>query len=479
MSRRRIIFLAVTVLLAAAGLTLVVLPTVRADHGLSLRCVVIGAPLLILSAAGFGYGLGRRTRQGLLDLAQQLRDIVAGRAEPRLGEGGSDEIGQVQQAVKEVLEFSRRDLDARTLALREEQIRVRVLQADKQHMEAVLNSIADAVLVTNAYGDVTLVNGAAEKALDFHFDRTQRKGLAEVCHDATLLAAHEQLRKSEHHVPRKFAEIVHGDNGDLRIYKATINAVRSAGTDHEELSGVVTVLHDVTREREAARMKNDFVSKVTHELRTPLSSIRAYVEMLVDGEAQDAETRDEFYKIIDSESDRLSRMIENILNISRIEAGVVKVQKQDVALTPIIKEVVECLRPQAAEKDQQLEAELSPVFYQVHADRDMLYQAVLNVASNAIKYTPDGGSIRVSSAIEGGMAVVRVTDTGLGIPKEDLPKLFEKFYRVGANKKAAKGTGLGLALVKEIIETLHQGQVAVESEVGKGTTFELRLPIAE
>jgi len=122
---------------------------------------------------------------------------------------------------------------------------------------------------------------------------------------------------------------------------------------------------------------------------------------------------------------------------------------------------------------------LSPVFYQVNADRDMLYQAVLNVAGNAIKYTPVGGSIRVSSAIEGGMAVVRVADNGLGIPKEDLPKLFEKFHRVDANKKAAKGTGLGLALVKEIIETLHHGQVTVESEVGKGTTFELRLPIAE
>jgi two-component system phosphate regulon sensor histidine kinase PhoR len=141
--------------------------------------------------------------------------------------------------------------------------------------------------------------------------------------------------------------------------------------------------------------------------------------------------------------------------------------------------VVEVLRPQAGEKEQLLEAELSPVFYQVHADRDMLYQAVLNVVSNAIKYTPAGGRIRVSSETTGGMAVIRVADSGMGIPAEDLPRLFEKFYRVGANKKAAKGTGLGLALVKEIIETLHHGQVNVESQVGKGTTFELKLPIAE
>ncbi|HOI55562.1 MAG TPA: ATP-binding protein, partial [Phycisphaerae bacterium] len=245
------------------------------------------------------------------------------------------------------------------------------------------------------------------------------------------------------------------------------------------LSGMVVVLHDVTREREMARMKNDFVSKVTHELRTPLSSIRAYVEMLVEGEAEEPETRNEFYKIIDSESDRLSRMIDNILNISRIEAGVTKVQKENLALTGLLKNVVEVLTPQAGEKHQVLEAELSPVFYQVFGDRDMLYQAILNVVSNAIKYTPEGGSIRLSSDLVGGMAVVKVADTGLGIPKDDLPRLFQKFYRVGVNKGAAKGTGLGLALVKEIVETLHHGKVSVESEVGKGTTFVLQLPVAE
>ena len=464
--------------LGGLGLALTLLPTVRADRGLSLYGAV-GAPLLLITAAACGCILGRRTRRSVLDLARQLNELTTSGTVRQVSASGRGEMEKLGQALNGVLRAAGERLEAQTLALREEQIRTRILQADKQHMEAVLNSIADAVLVTNAFGDIALANGAAEAALNFRFQKGERRPLADVLAEPALLAALEQLQRSEHRVPRKVVEFVHQAGEEPRTYKATITAVRSKAGEKEELSGLVTVLHDVTREREMAKMKNDFVSKVAHELRTPLSSIRAYVEMLVDEEAQDSQTRQEFYKIIDSESERLSRMIENMLNISRIEAGVIKVQKQDMALTGVLKEVVDCLQPQAAEKDLLLEAELSPVFYQVHADRDMLYQAILNVVSNSVKYTPQGGQIKVTSALESGLAAVRVSDTGLGIPAEDLPHLFEKFYRAGANKKAAKGTGLGLALVKEIIETLHHGQVTVESTVGQGTTFTIKLPVAE
>ncbi len=459
------------------GLALVLTPNLRADHGLSLY-VVIGASLLAVSAGGLSFVITRQ-KCGVGWFVERIQEMSSGDRIHELNSSTGGEVGRLQEALNDLLRRARERVESQTLTLREEQIRTRLLQADKQHMQAVLNSIAEAVLVTNSFGDITLANGAAEQALGFTFNAVDRKPLVEVLDDEGLLAAIDQLRRSESRVPRKVVEFERGGNGESRTYKATVNAVRNQAGDDRELSGMVTVLHDVTREREVARMKNDFVSKVTHELRTPLSSIRAYVEMLVDGEAQDAETQNEFYKIIDSESDRLSRMIENILNISRIEAGVTKVQKQDLAVTGLLKKVVDCLKPQAVEKEQVLEAELSPVFYQVHADRDMLYQAILNVVSNAIKYTPAGGTILVASEMKDGLAVIKVSDTGMGIPEGDLPRLFEKFYRVGANKKAAKGTGLGLALVKEIIETLHHGKVIVESEVGKGTIFTLQLPVAE
>ncbi|MBN2584343.1 MAG: hypothetical protein JXL80_14880 [Planctomycetes bacterium] len=479
MKPRQLVILIVLAVLELGALALTLLPNLRADHGLSLY-VVIGAPLLILCSAALAHVLPRWLSSNAPDrLAERLEEMARSGQVDDLGELPVKSEAHLPAAVRMLLTSVRERLEAQQLTLREEQIRTRILQADKKHMQAVLNSISDAVLVTNAFGDITLANGAAEDVLKFGFDPEQRVPVGEMIDDEGLSQAMDQLRKSEHHVPRKVIEMQRGSNGDLRTYKTTVSAVRSDQTEGGELSGMVLVLHDVTREREMARMKNDFVSKVTHELRTPLSSIRAYVEMLVEGEAEEPETRSEFYKIIDSESDRLSRMIDNILNISRIEAGVTKVQKEDLALTGLLKNVVDVLKPQAGGKNQSLEAELSPVFYQVYGDRDMLYQAILNVVSNAIKYTPEGGSIRLSSDLVEGMAVVKVADTGLGIPKDDLPRLFEKFYRVGANKGAAKGTGLGLALVKEIVETLHHGKVAVESEVGKGTTFILQLPVAE
>jgi two-component system phosphate regulon sensor histidine kinase PhoR len=201
--------------------------------------------------------------------------------------------------------------------------------------------------------------------------------------------------------------------------------------------------------------------------------------MLTDGEAQDEKTKREFYEIISAETDRLHRLIENILNISRIESGVVKVVKEPISLTAVVKQAIDVASPQAKAKSHKLAEQLAPVYYQVEADRDMIYQAVLNLLSNAIKYTPDGGTITVRVSVDErrSVAVCDVSDTGAGIPPEDLPRIFDKFYRVPANSKLAKGTGLGLTLVKHIIETVHDGKMSVTSEIGKGSTFSFELPV--
>jgi two-component system phosphate regulon sensor histidine kinase PhoR len=222
------------------------------------------------------------------------------------------------------------------------------------------------------------------------------------------------------------------------------------------------------------------VSNVSHELRTPLASIRAYVEMLLDGEADDEKTAHEFHEIIQSEAHRLSRLIDNILSISRIESGVVPVNKQPQSLTVILKEAIEVITPQAKTKRIEIDERLTPIFYQTPADKDMLYQAVLNLLSNAVKYTPEGGTVTVETLVNEaeGKVITRVKDTGVGIPPKDLARLGDKFYRSEANKHMAKGTGLGLALVKHIIETVHKGRFFVESEVGKGSCFGFELELA-
>jgi two-component system phosphate regulon sensor histidine kinase PhoR len=263
-----------------------------------------------------------------------------------------------------------------------------------------------------------------------------------------------------------------------RTFKITLSCV----TDQREMpAGVVAVLHDMTREKEVAEMKNDFVSNVSHELRTPLASIKAYVEMLIDGEATDEKTKTEFYEVIQGEANRLSRLIDNILNISRIESGLVKINKQPQSLTVIMTEAIEVIAPQAALKKIVVDEQLTAVFYQTDGDRDMLYQAILNLLSNAVKYTPEGGTITVETAVDESKkkAIVRISDTGVGIPAKDLPFVFDKFYRAEVNNRMAKGTGLGLSLVRHIIETVHQGRIFVESHVGKGSCFGFELDLCE
>jgi two-component system phosphate regulon sensor histidine kinase PhoR len=169
------------------------------------------------------------------------------------------------------------------------------------------------------------------------------------------------------------------------------------------------------------------------------------------------------------------------LNISRIESGLVQINKQPQSLTIILKEAMEVIAPQARLKQITLVEQLTPVFYQTSADRDMLYQAVLNLLSNAVKYTPERGTITVQTAVDEAKrkVIARISDTGVGIPPKDLPFVFDKFYRAEANNHMAKGTGLGLSLVKHIIETVHRGRIFVESHVGKGSCFGFQLDLCD
>jgi len=252
----------------------------------------------------------------------------------------------------------------------------------------------------------------------------------------------------------------------------------------KEICGVVAVLHDVTREKEISRMKDDFVSHVSHELKTPLASITAYSEMLLDGEADNEQTRKEFYSIIQNQAKRLNRMIEDILNTARIESGLIKIEKKPVSLTVLIEEQMSMIKSFAEEKNIAVSwghnGQKPIVFDQVYVDKDMISQVIVNLMSNAVKYTPSGGSVKIDNDVDevAGLAKVSVTDTGVGISEDELKYVFEKFYRVRANNNQAKGSGLGLSLVKQIIEKIHNGRVFAQSKVGAGSTFGFELPLA-
>ena len=457
--------------------------------------LVTSAGLLAASAASAFVGmlLQRRGRQVT---AQKLRSMVA---EGRLSalETGAAPAGirpgadALARSVDDLVRFADKAVAEAALRVKELEIQLRIATAERQHAEAIIYSISDAVLVTDTFDELVLANESAARTFAFELDRSHRRRVDQVLNDPKFVSLIQEMRQGDGRGGRRVVEHRLVTPSGPRTFKITLApvsgnepAVRSADATPEEAArnaGVVAVLHDVTHEKEVSEMKNDFVSNVSHELRTPLASIKAYVELLIDGEADDEKTKREFYEVIQNEANRLGRLIDNILNISRIESGLVKVDRKPQSLTVVVKDAVEVIAPQAAQKDIKLVERLTPVFYQTLADRDMLYQAVLNVLSNAVKYTPAGGEIRVETTVDEARrkVITRVSDTGVGIPPQDLPFVFDKFYRAEANSRVAQGTGLGLSLVKHIVEGVHHGRMFAESQVGKGSTFGFELDLCE
>jgi two-component system phosphate regulon sensor histidine kinase PhoR len=390
----------------------------------------------------------------------------------------SHEIRPLISAVNEMVEAAEHCMSDAVLKMKELEIQLKVATSERQHAQAIIYSISDAVLVTDTFDELVLANEAAARTFQFDLDRARRARIDQVLQDEKLVELVRDMRQSNSKSGRRIVEHKIKGRGEEKIFKVTLSAVAD---NSDAPAGVVAVLHDMTREKEVAEMKNDFVSSVSHELRTPLASIKAYVEMLIDGEADDEKTTREFYEVIQNEANRLSRLIDNILNISRIESGLVQINKQPQSLMVILKEALEVIAPQAKMKQISLNEQLTPAFYQTSADKDMLYQAVLNLLSNAVKYTPERGTITVQTTVDEAKrkVITRISDTGVGIPPKDLPFVFDKFYRAEANNHMAKGTGLGLSLVKHIIETVHRGRIFVESHVGKGSCFGFELDLCD
>ena len=229
--------------------------------------------------------------------------------------------------------------------------------------------------------------------------------------------------------------------------------------DSETSGGAVVVLRNIADQKAVQKRNAEFVSAVSHEMKTPLAGIKAYVELLADGDAEDEATREEFLSVIDGQADRLQRLVDNLLNLARIEAGVVKVSKEPRSLNAILEEALNVMQPAADSKGIRLTNDLSPLYLPVLADRDMLLQAAINLLSNAIKYTPDDGQVTLRSRMEEAQVRFEVQDTGVGLSADDCERVFEKFYRVEKNKSMASGTGLGLPLAKHIIEDVHGGRL--------------------
>ncbi|MBL8050740.1 MAG: GAF domain-containing protein, partial [Anaerolineales bacterium] len=342
------------------------------------------------------------------------------------------------------------------------------VEASRRQLEAILNSTPDPVLVTDHRNRLLLANFAAAAALGPNMDDDTRSRMAtEKVIKLKPLLNLLQSTTSE----KQSAEIILADK---RTYLATASPVMVEGRQ----IGRVCIMRDVTHFKELDTMKSEFVATVSHDLRSPLTLMRGYATML-DSAGELNEQQHGYVKKIITGVENMSRLVNNLLDLGRIEIGV-GLQVENVTVLDVIERVTSALHLQALQKNISLQLELSKDMPNaIEADQALLHQAVYNLVENGIKYTPEHGSVIIRTISEPNALVFAVQDSGIGIPADDLPRLFEKFYR-GKQREARSqpGSGLGLAIVHSIAES-HRGKVWVESEVGKGSTFYLQIPLVQ
>ncbi|MCS7191563.1 MAG: ATP-binding protein [Armatimonadetes bacterium] len=347
------------------------------------------------------------------------------------------------------------------------------LRERTEQLERAFESVTAGVILVNNNGKISLINRTAFQAFCGGVDGNLiGKPFNEVVrHDKVRSILLNALSdKSE------LTDEVEIHEPEERIYRVETSIVRD---EHGNPTGIIALFSDITEIRRVERMKTEFVSTVSHELRTPLTSIKGFVATLLEDREGyfDAETRYEFYQIIDQETDRLKRLIEDLLNLSRIERGVaLQPHWQKVELAKLVDRVLAIQRSYTDK--HQLISDIPKPLPPIVADEDKIDGILTNLVNNAIKYSPNGGEVRVRAIRENNTILISVKDQGIGIPKDKLSKIFEKFERIDTKEtRAAGGTGIGLYLVKHLVE-LHEGQIWAESEgLGKGSTFFVRLPI--
>lgn len=341
---------------------------------------------------------------------------------------------------------------------------------EKDQMETILASMVEGVLAFDVSGRLLMMNKTAEEMIGVNFREVENRFFLEIFRNYQLS---DLLQKCLSDGSRQVIE-VKISNTDPEYYRIYITPIVSKD---DVSKGVIVVLRNVTEVRLLEQVRSDFVANVSHELRTPLTSIKGYVETLLDGEIENIENAQRFLSVINNETDRLNRLINDLLYLSMVETGRVELAKKWIDAREFIDRVTELLQPVAAQKSITIESEISADARQIYGSPDMLEQVMINVVENAVKYSYEGGTVRiVVEPCEQGRCI-KVIDRGIGIPSEYLARIFERFYRVdkGRTRKAG-GTGLGLSIVKHIIER-HRGHVHVESEEDKGTTFTIILPV--
>jgi two-component system phosphate regulon sensor histidine kinase PhoR len=345
---------------------------------------------------------------------------------------------------------------------------IRTLTEERNLSSAILGSMVEGVAVVNGTERLVFANRGFAEILGLDVPPTSGSALVEVVRQTELIEAVRRVLSGE---PRVESEIVTGTLRQ-RFFAATVAAVRA-----QEATGAVVVLHDITELRKLERVRRDFVANVSHELRTPLTAIQGFAETLLGGAIDDPQNRGRFLEIILEHSRRLARLTEDLLMLSKMDAERLELEFSRIGVAQFIESCVETVQHRASERDLRISVNMPQRLPDIAGDRRRLAEVLQNLLDNALQYTLSGGLIMVSAEAGEDEVVFTVSDTGIGIPRADQPRIFERFYRVDvARSREVGGTGLGLSIAKHLVDA-HGGRIWVESEVGRGSQFHFSAPI--
>ncbi|MBI4334649.1 MAG: HAMP domain-containing protein [Chloroflexi bacterium] len=437
---------------AVTGIARVALPlgsvqgSINSAIGAIAWTMAIATALVILATALIARMITRPVRQ----MTRAVLRIASGQLGQRIPIRTGDELGQLGRAFNEMSASLKEMMEAMT--------------AEKSKLAMVLSSLTDGVMVTDAAGHIVLTNPAAEGQFRFRRADALNRPLIEVIPDHEI---DELLKRCLETGASRTGQVDAVGGRFLRVVAIPLAAARP--------SGAVLLFQDLTEMRTLQTMRRELVGNVSHELRTPLASVKALIETLQDGAVDDGAVARDFLNKVDIEVDRIIQMVAELTELSRIETGRAALKLAPVNLNLLVTEAIAGLSPQAERQKVALLTDLHNDLPPVRADRERIQQVIINIVHNAIKFTPPGGKATIRTSPGQDSVAVSVSDTGAGISREDLPHVFERFFKADRSRSGS-GTGLGLAIAKHTVQA-HGGRIWAESEEGKGSTFSFSLPL--
>lgn len=416
------------------------------------KIIQISFLIAVLASLVIGYAMSKTITGPIVNIMHRFRKIAAGDFGEVLEVKSDDEIGKLTKAFN----FMSKELKNTLVKI----------SSEKNKIEIILNYLTDGVVAFNIKGKVIHANPEVKKILrmgdeEFSFEQFSQK--------LNLDFKLEEVFKPD------FKNI--GEQ-NVRINEMFLKVHFAVFTDEtNNIEGLIAVIRDITKQQNLENMRKEFVANVSHELRTPLTSIKSYSETLLNGSLQDKEASERFLNVINSEVDRMTRLVKDLLQLSSIDSGKLCMNFEELSIVDLVARSIEKIKLEAQNKMQHIKVSFEKNLPYVNIDNDRIQQVILNILSNSIKYTPEGGKIEVSISKAGGKIHIKVRDNGIGIPKEDISRIFDRFYRVDkARSREMGGTGLGLSIAKEIIEA-HKGKISIKSQPGKFTEVLIVLPI--